>query len=193
MTEHKNLPEALAAVQGALETLPKNGHNPAFGGTKFTPLDTIVEHVGKLLSEHGLAFSAWPTYGPDGKPALRYKLAHVSGEFDQDTMPLLNAKQDPQGMGGGITYARRYALSAVLNIVSDDDDDGNAGSRRPPPQPQLASAKQVEEMIAAADGLDSELVLAALDDCGIDATGYKTIPADKVAPFITAVRQRSAS
>jgi hypothetical protein len=45
-------------------------------------------------------------------------------------MPLLLSKNDAQGMGSAITYARRYALCAVLNLVADDDDDGARASRR---------------------------------------------------------------
>jgi hypothetical protein len=39
-------------------------------------------------------------------------------------MKLLLSKIDPQGQGSGVTYARRYALVSVLNLVADDDDDG---------------------------------------------------------------------
>jgi hypothetical protein len=38
-------------------------------------------------------------------------------------MPFLKA--DPQAVGSAITYARRYALAAIVGIVADDDDDGN--------------------------------------------------------------------
>ena len=31
-------------------------------------------------------------------------------------------------MGSAFTYGRRYALSAMLGIVTEDDDDGNAAS-----------------------------------------------------------------
>jgi hypothetical protein len=42
-------------------------------------------------------------------------------------MQLLLSKNDAQGQGSAITYARRYALCAVLNLVADDDDDGQQG------------------------------------------------------------------
>lgn len=44
-------------------------------------------------------------------------------------MPLVLQKQDPQGQGSGITYARRYAAMAILGLVADEDDDGNAATR----------------------------------------------------------------
>lgn len=132
VSEHKSLAEALAAFQAECPTLPKDATNPHFK-SKFTPLDTMVEVVGPLLAKHGLSWSAFPCFAQDGSPALRYVLRHVSGEVESETMPLLVQKADPQGMGSALTYARRYSLSAALNLVADEDDDGNSASRRQEP------------------------------------------------------------
>jgi hypothetical protein len=35
------------------------------------------------------------------------------------------AKPSPQEYGSALTYARRYAVSAIIGIVADEDDDGN--------------------------------------------------------------------
>lgn len=35
---------------------------------------------------------------------------------------------DPQKIGSAITYAKRYNLGQLFNIVTDDDDDGNKAS-----------------------------------------------------------------
>jgi hypothetical protein len=40
-------------------------------------------------------------------------------------MPLLLKSVDPQGQGSAITYARRYALCAVLGLSTGEDDDGH--------------------------------------------------------------------
>lgn len=147
MTEHKTLCDALRAVQAQAKTLPKDAINPHFK-SKFAPLDTIVENVGPLLAEHGLTWSAFPCFGPDGQPALRYKLTHVSGDQETDTMPLLVTKPDPQGLGSAVTYARRYSLCAVLNLVADDDDDGTAAVRSSRAEPSL-SRESLEEVLDA--------------------------------------------
>jgi hypothetical protein len=47
----------------------------------------------------------------------------------QGIITMRPSKADPQGLGSAATYARRYALSAILGIVTDDDDDGNASSQ----------------------------------------------------------------
>ncbi|TKT85241.1 hypothetical protein FDK13_34175 [Dyadobacter frigoris] len=43
-------------------------------------------------------------------------------------------KQTPQGQGSAITFARRYALCAMLNIAQDDDDGQSAEQKKPEPK-----------------------------------------------------------
>ena len=43
-------------------------------------------------------------------------------------MTLHMAKEDAQGYGAAMTYARRYAIMGMLGLVADADDDGNATS-----------------------------------------------------------------
>jgi hypothetical protein len=122
-----SLLEAVLALQADAPTLPKDATNPHFR-SKYTPLDTIVETIRPLLGKHGLVWMTLPV-SSEGRPALFYRLAHAkTGEEISGTMPLLLGKEDSQGFGSAITYARRYSLCAVLNLVADDDDDGNAAS-----------------------------------------------------------------
>lgn len=129
-TEHSGLLEALCAFQGEAPTLPKDGKNPHYG-SKFTKLDTIVEKVGPLLAKNGLVWTTLPSRSQsDGKPVLRYRLAHApSGEVLEDEMDLMLARAGAQDQGSAITYARRYAITAVLNLVSDEDDDGHRATQ----------------------------------------------------------------
>jgi hypothetical protein len=115
---------ALLAVQAEAPTLPKNATNPHYK-SKFCPLDTIVETIGPLLVKNGLVWTTLPGVNEHGQPSLTYRLLHIGGESIQGTMPLLLSKEDAQGQGSAITYARRYAICAVLNLVADDDDDGH--------------------------------------------------------------------
>ena len=140
MSEHKTLLEALAAFQAEAPTLKKDSINPHFK-SKFASLDGIVETIKPLLAKHGLVWVTLPGRDADGTPVLNYRLVHATSELaDPGTfrqgdwlggsIPLLLTKNDPQGQGSAITYARRYALCAVLNLVADEDDDGNAGSQK---------------------------------------------------------------
>ena len=55
---------------------------------------------------------------------------HESGEWiEYDPICLKPVKNDPQAVGSTITYAKRYALSAIFGITSDNDDDGNEATQ----------------------------------------------------------------
>lgn len=77
-----------------------------------------------LLSEQEVVIIQSPTI-TDGIRGLRTILIHApSGTQFEDTMAL-TGKEDPQGQGSAITYARRYALMSILGLVADEDDDGS--------------------------------------------------------------------
>jgi hypothetical protein len=156
---HTGLMDALLAAQGEAPKIQKDALNPHFK-SKYMSLDKIIGEVGPVLSKHGLIWVTLPCRDEKGDPALRYRMIHAASKEELgDTIPLLLSKSDPQGQGSAITYARRYSLVAVLNLVADEDDDGNSASPTPtttrasnggarvsaaPPQQteQLATAKQ---------------------------------------------------
>ena len=108
----------------ALEiSVTKDATNPHFK-SKFTSLDNIIATIRTPLSKCGLAFAQFP----DGD-GLTTILTHTSGEWIKSTANLKLVKQDPQGQGSAYTYARRYALSAILGLATDEDDDGNEASK----------------------------------------------------------------
>lgn len=111
----------------------------------------------------------------NGQPALRTRLIHSeTGEFIESTMPLILAKNDPQGQGSAITYARRYALAAIFGVTGEKDDDGNSsragtpvpqgtakdaavsGTSTPAPAAASPSAPLVEKAQAAAETLRAQ-------------------------------------
>jgi hypothetical protein len=64
--------------------------------------------------------------------ACTTSLYHGSGEaltFGPLEMPV--SKGDAQGFGSAATYARRYHLMAVANVVGDEDDDANQATGKP--------------------------------------------------------------
>lgn len=121
------LAAALVAAQGEFAAIPKTADNPFFK-SKYADLATVISHTQPILAKHGLAVSQHPVV-LDGESALTTYLLHSSGQQLVSTMRLCAAKNDPQGQGAAITYARRFAYMAVLGLVADDDDDGNAAAR----------------------------------------------------------------
>jgi ERF superfamily protein len=126
-------------AQKAMPGLQKTGINPHFGN-KYVPLEQLIEKVLPVLNEHGFALVQLPTV-LDGHPALETRLVHYGGETISATMLLLCAKDDPQGQGSAITYARRYSLMSLLGLSADQDDDAEA--TRKAPVRQSAPAAQI--------------------------------------------------
>ena len=122
------LTAALVKFQNEVGAIPKTSSNPFFK-SKYAGLPAVVETAGPILAKHGLAVSQHIGYDLDND-TLETWLLHTSGQYLVSRMRLLLTKQDSQGQGSAITYARRYAFMSVLGLVADDDDDGNAASQR---------------------------------------------------------------
>ena len=53
-------------------------------------------------------------------------LAHTSGEYLTSRMRVLADRQNAHGWGSGMSFTKRYCISAMLGIATAEDDDGNA-------------------------------------------------------------------
>ena len=130
---------------------------------RYADIGAVWEAVRNVLPKHGLSVVQTMRPRDDGKAAMHTMLMHVSGQWISGECVLPAPKQDPQGYGSAITYARRYSLSAILGVVSEEDDDGNAagdakGSRKKNggtpdtcvdeqgPPPRLATDKQIQRI-----------------------------------------------
>lgn len=123
----KELAAALCNVQANIAPAKFNAVNPFFK-SRYADLNSVYEACRGLMTENGLALVQFPSIPPieiGPAIALTSRLMHESGEWLEDTMVMPLAKTTAQDYGSGLTYARRYALSAIIGIVSDEDDDGN--------------------------------------------------------------------
>ena len=126
----KAFAEAMAKFQGEVKNPPKTADNPFFK-SKYTPLDTLIDTAKPLLYKHGLSYMQ-SCSGDGANIIVTTLLMHSSGEWvESDPLTLKTDKATAQGAGSAITYARRYALAAVLGLASDEDDDGNAAEHKP--------------------------------------------------------------
>lgn len=122
----------LLAAQKEMPALQKSGINPHFGN-KYVPLEELLTTVIPILNKHNLVLLQMPTFA-EGQAALEYRIVHTSGESINNIMLLCAAKDDPQGQGSAITYARRYSLMSLLGLTADVDDDAEGAMRRPQPR-----------------------------------------------------------
>lgn len=118
-----NLSKALTAFQKAAPPITKD--KTAKLGTysyKYADLASIWDKIRGNLADNGLSVIQSPS-SYQSEQTLTTMLAHSSGEWVSDTMSLKIMQETPQGQGSAITYARRYALTAMLGLVADDDND----------------------------------------------------------------------
>jgi hypothetical protein len=116
------LAKALSLAQKEFPAIVKNRVVSVRGKAqyefKYAELDQIIEKTRPVLSAHGLVVTQLVGIGK-----LTTVLAHESGEWISEEAELPSGAYN-QEVGAGITYRRRYALAALLNISAEDDDDG---------------------------------------------------------------------
>jgi hypothetical protein len=105
----------------------KDKTNPAFR-SKYADLGACIDSVEDALLANGIAFFHETSEDSTGV-TVETVFLHESGEsirFGKLHVPA--SKQDPQGYGSALTYARRYSLMAACGIAPEDDD-GNAAAK----------------------------------------------------------------
>jgi len=115
---------ALAKAQGEIQDAVTDSANPFFK-SKYADLHSVISAIKDPLSKHGLAYVQSPDF-EGNTVTLVTTLMHSSGEWVKSRITMTPQKPDPQGIGSVITYARRYALAAIVGIAQQDDDAESA-------------------------------------------------------------------
>jgi hypothetical protein len=181
------LAAAFTKAQATIEAAKKDSDNPFFK-SKYADLSEVWRVVRDAFAPHGLSVIQLPETAEDGSVTLTTTLLHESGEWLAGTMPVRVAKDDPQGVGSGITYARRYALSGLCGVVADEDDDGEAAMGRGQAQAKPRRVAPAETPAKAKPGTIGEAGRKALSDLCV--SGEKR-GADK-AELLQIVRDHAA-
>jgi ERF superfamily len=124
------LSKAQASITGAL----KDSANPFFK-SKYADLASCWDACRKPLTDNGLAVIQTIEAG-EGRAVLVTTLAHLGGEWIKSYCPILTKDDSPQALGSAITYARRYALAAMVGLAQIDDDAEAAQGRHKVSAPQ---------------------------------------------------------
>lgn len=132
MTEIKSIASALAAAQMEMGKALKQANNPHFR-SKYADLGNVMDACLPALNSNGIALIQ-PTGEDEHGRYVETMLIHgESGQSLSCRVPLIVAKNDMQGYGSAVTYARRYGLMAMAGIAPEDDD-GNAAAKAAPKQ-----------------------------------------------------------
>ena len=137
--------KAFAKTQQEMKQPLKDANNPFFK-SKYVPLENVVEAITESASKNGLSFTQFPSSDEAGNVTVGTLVMHSSGEWiEYDPIRMKPVKDDPQSIGSAITYAKRYALSAIFGITSDQDDDGNEATQA---KKQALTKKKDEPVIS---------------------------------------------
>ena len=167
---------ALVKAQKAFGPALKSSSNPHFR-SKYADLSACVEAVIDALNDNGIALTQ-QVHECDNGVIVETVFIHESGATMSAGMLNVPAgKQDPQGYGSALTYARRYSLMAACGIAPEDDD-GNAASKKPSVDVSghvsaIEASQSSEELV--------ELFQAAMKVAGQDQTAQAKIIAAKKA------------
>jgi len=125
----KNISTAFVKAQKEFAPALKTNANPFFKST-YADLGVCIEAVIDALHANGIGLIQQNHESEHGV-TVETLLIHESGEILSGGKLFVPAtKQDAQGFGSALTYARRYSLMATCGIAPEDDD-GNAASNRP--------------------------------------------------------------
>ena len=172
---------AFVAAQRNFAPALKTATNPHFR-SRYVDLAGCVEAVMDALNEQGIGL-VQKTHQDDTGVTVETVFIHESGEvMSAGQLHVPSSKQDPQGYGSALTYARRYSLMAACGIAPEDDD-GNA-----------ASKTVTDEQAANIEAIASEVGKSIADIqkyFGVKATNK--IPAAKYEAIIKSLEKKRSA
>lgn len=103
--------------------------NPHFKN-EYASLDSILTEVIPVLRVNGLCLTQ-PVINESGAYLVRSTVTDPdTSDFIHSDFPILSKDvTNPQAMGSGVTYAKRYSISALLGIRTGEDDDGHVATK----------------------------------------------------------------
>lgn len=129
---------ALIKSQENIKHALKDKANPHFK-VMYATLESVIDATkDELLKNKIIVFQQHTK-----ENTLITRLIHESGEFLESEISLYMSKQDMQQLGSATTYARRYAITSMLNIAQEDDD-GNATVTKPETKPKFVPTPKKE-------------------------------------------------
>lgn len=126
--EKKTIYKQLLEAQKEFKSAIKDSDNPFFK-SKYADLTSVWEACKDALHKNGLFVAQSPDIF-EGFDVLITRIYNGEGEFLESKIRIVTkSNNDPQAFGSALTYARRYALAAILGIITEDDDAEGAMQR----------------------------------------------------------------
>ncbi len=118
--------DAITAFQAECPPIHKNQTNKG-SGTRYADYEQIMRTIMPLLRKHRIVIT-WDTGKADDKEMIvicRVRVGVVE-KITSVAMPVTSVSKmmnASQAGGTAVTYGRRYAITAALNLYSTDEDD----------------------------------------------------------------------
>jgi hypothetical protein len=164
----KAIASALVKAQREFGPALKSSTNPHFR-SKYADLAACIEAVIGSLNNQGI-YLMQLTEEHEGGVKVSTVFIHESGEqMSGGSLFMPATKQDAQGFGSALSYARRYSLMAACGIAPEDDDGNQATKSAPVAQPIKAVPKAQETSPPKKmEGRDSQWQLKVTSEPGTD-------------------------
>ena len=127
MTAVKSLSSSLVAALAEIGGASKDKVNPAFK-SKYADLGSVIDAIKPVLAKHGLAFTQVTEPSEGGVIVETFVWCADSEPHSLGKLFVPANKNDAQGFGSALTYARRYGLMTAFGVPAEDDD-GNAAAK----------------------------------------------------------------
>jgi hypothetical protein len=118
--------ELINPEKSMVATIRSEGKGATEQVFRYAPLSDGLNIIRKTLGQHEIAtLQSTSVDETAGLIRLNTVLAHSSGEWISSDWPIcpLEDLASPKRMGAALTYARRYALFALVGIAGEDDLD----------------------------------------------------------------------
>ena len=152
------LASALSAAQKDMTGAKKSANNPFFK-SKYSDLSSVMQAISEPFANNSLSFIQSPGYDGE-RVTVTTRIMHASGEWIEGTTVLPPTKNDAQGYGSAITYAKRYGLQAMAGVPSIDDDGNDAVKHQAAPKKRINRRKVQQYVAAFVDAIEKEDALA---------------------------------
>jgi hypothetical protein len=127
-------------ADGRIEIRAKDAKGERTGGvqqsTPYATFNNIMKAIKPLLIKHGFALSF--STEPVGERLLVKGYLDGHGHQRTTAFPLpaetSGSKNNVQGWGSSMSYGKRYATIALLNLVSEAKEDRDLDGNAPPPE-----------------------------------------------------------
>src|SRR6185436_682760 len=139
--------QALIAAQRSMGPVLKDGR-ANYG--KYATLGAVIETITDPLHDAGIVWYQPLEVLPNGEVVLVTTLVHAETDQKIESRYPVRCKdpQDPQKVGGAVTYARRYALLALLGLAPEDDDGQSAAQPAKTAQKPAQGAERARGNVA---------------------------------------------